>query len=135
MDRIVSRATEVLGSSSGQKARRRNYTPEFRLAVVKQTYAPGASVAVVAREHGINANLVFDWRKQYREGRMSAQAEPALLPVVLAAPSTAPVQAKPEAVKTTPAGTIRIALPRGTISIEGGVDPEALRTVLQCLGG
>jgi transposase len=31
---------------------------------------PGASVAVVARRHDVNANQVFHWRKLYREGRL-----------------------------------------------------------------
>ena len=32
----------------------------------------GASVARVARRHGVNANQVFYWRKQYREGRLGS---------------------------------------------------------------
>lgn len=35
------------------------------------TLEPGASVARVAREHGINANQVFQWRRMYRDGLLS----------------------------------------------------------------
>jgi hypothetical protein len=38
--------------------------------IVEQTLVPGASVAKVAQRHGVNANQVFGWRKQYREGRL-----------------------------------------------------------------
>ena len=36
--------------------------------IVEQTLEPGASVAKVARAHGVNANQVFHWRRQYRQG-------------------------------------------------------------------
>ena len=40
---------------------------------------PGASVAAIAREHGINANMLFMWRKQYALG--TAADSVVLLPV------------------------------------------------------
>lgn len=36
--------------------------------IVEQTLEPGASVARVAQAHGVNANEVFAWRRQYRQG-------------------------------------------------------------------
>src|SRR3954452_7385558 len=49
---------------------RRQYPLELKRRVVEETFAPGASVSVVARRHDLNANLVFEWRKQYRQGRL-----------------------------------------------------------------
>jgi hypothetical protein len=43
---------------------------EERRRIVEETLAPGASVAVIARTHGVNANQVFQWRKLYHEGRL-----------------------------------------------------------------
>ena len=37
-------------------------------SIVEETLRPGASVARNACQHGINAYLVFLWRKAYREG-------------------------------------------------------------------
>ncbi len=45
--------------------RRRRRTPQEKIAIVQETLAPGASVSGVARRHGVNANQVFGWRKQY----------------------------------------------------------------------
>ncbi len=45
---------------------RRSYTKSFRRRIVAETFEPGASVAAVAREHGINANMLFGWRKDPR---------------------------------------------------------------------
>lgn len=39
-----------------------------RREIVEETLKPGASVALVARSHGVNANQVFKWRRQYRQG-------------------------------------------------------------------
>ena len=38
---------------------------EEKRRIVEETLAEGASVALVARAHGVNANLVFNWRKLY----------------------------------------------------------------------
>ena len=36
--------------------------------IVAATLVPGASIARVAREHGVNANQVFQWRYEHRKG-------------------------------------------------------------------
>jgi transposase len=48
----------------------RVYPREFKQQVIKETLEPGASVSIVARRHDMNANVVFGWRKQYREGKL-----------------------------------------------------------------
>ena len=49
---------------------------------MEETLQPGASVAVIARQHGVNANQVFHWRKLYREGRLELEPSAAqLVPV------------------------------------------------------
>jgi transposase len=45
--------------------RRRYWTPQEKRQIVEQTLSSGMSVASVAREHGVNANQVFYWRKLY----------------------------------------------------------------------
>ena len=48
--------------------RRRHWTPEQKLEIVKQTNEPGSSVSLVARQHGLTAAQLFQWRKAYLEG-------------------------------------------------------------------
>lgn len=38
----------------------------FKRRVVKETFENGRSVASVARDHGLNANMVFSWRRDPR---------------------------------------------------------------------
>ena len=42
---------------------------------MEETLQPGASVAMIARQHGVNANQVFHWRKLYREGGLEMGPE------------------------------------------------------------
>jgi transposase-like protein len=46
---------------------------------VEQTLEPGASVARVAQAHGVNPNVVFHWRREYRDGKL-AERKRLLLP-------------------------------------------------------
>ncbi len=52
--------------------RRRRWTPEQKLEIVKQTNESGSSVSLVARQHGLTAAQLFQWRKAYLEGSLAA---------------------------------------------------------------
>jgi len=43
---------------------RRSWSPAQKRRIVEEAYRPGASVADVARSHGLNANQVFNWRRR-----------------------------------------------------------------------
>ena len=52
--------------------RRRRWSAEEKARIVQETYAPGMSVSLVARQHGVAPNQVFTWRRLYTEGALSA---------------------------------------------------------------
>ena len=52
--------------------RRRRWTPEQKLEIVKQTNESGSSVSLLARQHGLHAAQLFLWRKAYLEGSLVA---------------------------------------------------------------
>jgi transposase len=54
--------------------RRRRWSAEEKVAIVQETYAPGMSVSLVARRHGIAPNQLFTWRRLYASGALSAGA-------------------------------------------------------------
>ncbi len=108
--------------------------------IVEETLEPGASVAKVARLHGVNANQVFAWRRQNRQGLLGDGQETAnLLPVQVTAArlSKAHGAGRRQAVHGTAeaAGVIYVELPKGQLRITGRVDAEALRVVLGQLQG
>ncbi len=61
-------------SATGGKRSRRSWSDEEKRRIVDEAAVPGASVAEIARRHGMNANLVFTWRKAARARRASSAA-------------------------------------------------------------
>jgi len=92
---------------------------------VAESFEEGASVAEVARRYGLNANLVFTWRRQFAEPAAEA---PAILPVTIA-PS-------PQSLPTTPTapGRMEIVLSSGDKIVVGAdVEARALARVVEAL--
>jgi transposase-like protein len=83
-----------LESEAEAQTKRRRRSVHERRKIVEESLAAGASVARVARAHGVNANQVFYWRTLYRRGRLGGEAAgtAAQLPVTIsdAAVSGAP---------------------------------------------
>ena len=123
----------------GQRApARRRWTAEEKRRIVEQTLAAGGSVARVAQAHGVNANQVFQWRRQYRRGLLGARNVEAvsLLPVrVTEASAREAARSSGEPRRRTALGMIQVELPKGQVRITGSIDTESLRVVLECLLG
>ena len=72
MDMTMSSATPTRVEVVTSVQRRRRWTPEQKLEIVKQTNEPGNSVSIVARQFGITAAQLFQWRKAYLQGSLMA---------------------------------------------------------------
>ena len=121
----------------GRRGRRRRPISE-KLEIVRLTMEPGASVAEIARAHGVNANQVFKWRRLFERGQLGdgAGRATALLPVAISAEAEAMPEAIEEAAgeQTSCGGAIHVELPgRANITAESGADPALLRCVLESL--
>ena len=116
--------------------KRRYRAGEEKRRIVEETLAEGASVARVARAHGVNANQVFGWRKQYLAGRLGGRGAIKLLPVSVSENSP-PLATLPkvEGSGSSLSGTIHIELRLAQVHIEGSADPGLLRVLLECLRG
>ncbi len=121
----------------GVGRRYKRHSLELKRRIVEQTLLPGASVARIAREHGINANQVFNWRKLYREGLLgeAGKTTAKLLPVTVIAQARPPAAALSAPTARAAAGRIWLESPKGCLSIDGQPDPAALRLVLEHLLG
>ena len=119
-------------SSSAKRVLR---TAEEKRRIVEATLVPGASIARVAREHGVNANQVFQWRYEYRNGASWAakQARTELLPVTWDAEPSRMIALDAPAVAAS-SGAIHIELPgRALVTVKNGVDAALVRVVLESL--
>lgn len=105
----------------------RQHSTEFKRAVVAKSFAEGASVARLAREFNINANQVFNWRKQFADLQGAVKEVPAatLLPVTVM--DTSAVAS--EQVVPTP-GVIVLTVGATQLRLEGRVEAATLAQVL-----
>ena len=62
---------EVMDVLTGPE-RRRRWSVEEKVAMVRESLEPGKTVSMVARVHGVNPNQLFHWRKLYQDGSLSA---------------------------------------------------------------
>jgi transposase len=116
-----------------RQRQRRRWPVGEKCQIVEQTLKPGASVAGVALAHGVNANQVFTWRRQYRQGLLSLRnAKPVkLLPVRVSEAQAN--RSESGQVSAAAVGTIQVEFPKGHVCLSGRVDGEALRIVLEHL--
>jgi transposase len=67
--------SETTSNEAGAPRRtHRVYSLELKQQIVLETLQPGSSVSAVARKHGINDNIVFEWRRLHRLGRLGLPA-------------------------------------------------------------
>ena len=78
-----------------QAPKRRFYSPELKLQVVGACAQPGASIAWVALQHGINANIVHRWLREHSQGTL-VNRPPTFVPVTLDS-ATEPATVQPTA--------------------------------------
>lgn len=113
--------------------RRRPWSDEDKLRIVRETSVPGAAVQAVADRHGVSTGQLYTWRKQMLAMAMAGftpvevrhEAVPAL-PPSLAAETAAP----------TATGDLQVMLPGGAeVRFSGSVTPGLLREVLTALSG
>ena len=91
-----------------QAPKRRFYSPELKLQVVSTCAQPGASIAGVAMQHGINANIVHRWLREHSQGTLINRPQ-TFVPVTLSE-ATEPTAA-------LPTGDIRVEVKRANATI------------------
>ena len=125
-------------------AKRRHHERSFKADLILQSLVPGASVSAIALTAGINANLLFKWRRDHlRAMRVPTGGVVTLLPVQLAPEvETAPLETTTSSdgmgvAKSPPSnghdGLIEIDFAGARLRVHGSVDEKALMIVLRAL--
>lgn len=122
MDSEQSNEPRMSGRNSGgaviRVERRRRWSDEEKLAILREPTQPGAIVAVVARRYGIGTGQLYTWRKQLLRGAMAG-----FVPVEVM--SAEPTQ--------EPAATGRIDI-RAQGGLTVSIDRAALKLALEVIG-
>lgn len=128
------------------EARRRSWSAEEKARILAESFQPGAKVADVARRHGMNRGLLWNWRHEAR--KRGAAGERAFVPirvvdettaacatvVRLPAGGCAPEPAMADGKAGAVTGTIEIEMGRARVRVRGVVDATALQQILSHLG-
>ena len=135
------------GTRTGEPARRQ-HDRSFKANLVEQSLQPGASVAVIARHNGINANLLFKWRRDHGRKAIAASMSTAATPTVLLPVHVEPVtrvgvrsalepaptaEAVPGSRVAARGGVIEVEIAGALLRLRGAVDEAVLSSVLRAL--
>jgi transposase len=82
---------EVAKHTSARSGKRRMRTLEEKRRIVEEVLCGEESVAVIARRHEVNANLVFSWKRLYEKGLLEPSGA-ALVPVKVRKQSVMPAR-------------------------------------------
>jgi len=126
-DREEVSTSELVDTSAERLSgnRRRRWPEALKRQIVAETLAPGSSVSIVARRHDVNANQLFQWRRQFLA--QSPASGGALLPVEIV-----PEQGGGRSAES--GGSLEIEFDNGArLRVRGAVAPEMLRRVIDLL--
>lgn len=120
-------------SRARKPATRRTHSVAFKRKLVELIHQPRASVAAIALEHGINANLLFKWHRQggARSGNPAPVNSPVLLPVTLDG-LVAPL-GRTAVARATAAGVIEVEIGQARVRLRGAIDETSLRCLVRAL--
>jgi len=120
------------------KASRRHHDQAFKQELVRLSLEPGASVSAIAMHSGINANMLFKWRREHvrATGGMTAAV---LLPVKVSSDAevmtmATSVEPPPPPSRSAPrSGVIELEFAGAQLRLRGAVDEDSLCSVLRAL--
>ncbi|EAT1845488.1 hypothetical protein C5781_21730 [Salmonella enterica] len=110
---------------------------EFKLAMVEKSLQPDVSVALLARNNGINDNLLFPVSAPYRDFCRAARDSPVIIedkvvPVVVElSPALLPATSPPPAIPPKPGQVCEVAIGRARLKLSGNLTPAMLATLVR----
>lgn len=120
------------------KANRRHHDRAFKQDLVRQSLEPGASVSAIAMRSGINANMLFKWRREHVQAAVDTPPT-VLLPIEVAQATevvSIPTSAAPAPSSSRPvarSGVIELEFAGAQLRLRGAVDEDSLCSVLRAL--
>jgi transposase len=121
------------------RERRRRWSSDDKLEIVREAFAPGARVALVARRRDVSRSQIYQWRAALREGWLSDKGGEVVgfVPVEMPlAPSVAPNDALPGMDNFAAVSTIEISLAGGRcLKVSASLPSPELRRLIRVVEG
>ena len=120
--------TEDADAKTANRKGRPNYPADFKQRLAREACTPGISVSTLARQHAINANMLFKWRRELRAG-LFEPAMPVLLPVLFKPAATpAPIRSA-----AAPGTMIEVVIGEVFVRIHAEIEAALIELVLHSL--
>lgn len=121
--------------------RRRDWPDERKIEIVAETLAPGVNISAIARQHQINPQQLFGWRKRFRGRAEALKADgssarlPSFAPVLIeeAGSQASPTPPSEKIDSGDSPGSIEVIVGGATLRIRGAADAKSLALVLKAL--
>jgi transposase len=114
--------------------RRRDWPDEHKIALAAKALVPGVNVSAIARQHDINPQQLFGWRKRFHAEAMAliAGEQPTdFAPVLIEAATNVAAPASP--ISSAEHSSIEISIGAATVRVRGAADAKTLALVLKAL--
>jgi transposase len=116
--------------SVSDTGRRRRWTDDEKVRIIKESHLDGMTLAEVARRHEISRSMLYDWRYRYKHGMLGCGAQFMRLVPRENSPSTEGV--RPVPASHTPVLTINLG-ERCRVTIPADFDMDAAARLLNSL--
>ena len=127
----VSTTSLVDTKRTPRSAGRRNWSAALKRQIVAETLKPGSSVSIVARRHDVNANQLFQWRRELLAKEPGEAIDGGPMVPVEVVPER---ERRPRRRRVERSGFIEIEFGSGArVCIRGEVEQRTLRQVIELL--
>ncbi len=134
VETILRRAPELGYEVLPGVSKRRSWSTEEKLRILAQAAAPGSSVKLACRAHGVSSGQFYTWRKQFRSGELTGFVPVSVVAEPLSLPAHVPPKEEPAPAPMPAPGLVEVELPSGVrLRISGEVETVALRRILSAL--
>ena len=128
-------AIDDVASMASQVKPRRRFSVQYKRQIVEETLSGETSVSLVARQHDINANQVFKWRREYQQGLFADKySDQPLIPIGVTSGTTSQITKSSVREEVPATGRLEITLDNGhRLNVVGPVCRDTLDVVLSSL--
>jgi transposase len=124
---ILTDSRQVTRLEIVDTGRRRRWSEAEKLRIVEESYTAPRQASATARRHGISNQLLFAWRKAYREGRLGEGGVRGFVPATI-------VPEQPEKGPEPAGGRMEVVSVNGRrVIVEPDVDVAALLRIIRGL--
>ncbi|MGY3698964.1 MULTISPECIES: IS66-like element accessory protein TnpA [Bradyrhizobium] len=128
---ILTDSRQVSRLEIVETGRRRRWSEAEKLRIVEESFSAPRLVSATARHHGVAKQLLFSWRKAYREGQLGGCQVDGFVPAQIV-PDIQSTTTEPAALAAT--GTLEIVAANGRrVIVDHNVDVAVLLRIMRGL--